>query len=131
MKDTDSTGIRLLWALHLMIVLMLVALFLVPKSLVPNIAAIQLYYTIWVAASQAFWGVMMIRIKKKFSIVCPLTTMMQYLRGYSPLDERNYNHSFIAEVMDHYNVKVQNKTINTLMYVTLGLVVVRFLWLNY
>jgi hypothetical protein len=130
-KTTDTFGIKLLWILHLMIVVVLVLLFFVPKSLVPHINLIHLLYTLWVALSQIFWGIIMVRVTKRFSIVCPLTTMMQYLRGYKPTDIRNYDHSFIVEVMEHYNVKLQHQTINILMYVVLGLVIVRFMWLNY
>ena len=128
MEQTDTFGVRLLWALHLMIVVTLLGLFFVPKSLVPQINSIHLSYTLWVALSQAFWGVLMIKIKKRFTIVCPLTTMMQYLRGYSPTDARNYEHSFIVEFLDRYNSSLTHKTINIMMYVILGLVVARYLW---
>ena len=131
MKETDSFATKVLWITHLLIVVILITLFFIPKSIVSEIATIHLYYTLWVALSQAFWGVIMMRVKNGFSIVCPLTTLMQYMRGYSPADVRNNEHSFIVEALDKHKIKLEHRTINTLMYVTLGLVVIRFLWLNY
>ncbi len=124
----DSLFIKMLWWSHLLVVLGLYVLFFIPKSIVPLIATIHLYYMLWVALSQGFWGIIMMKFRGNFALVCPMTTLMQHLRGYPPTDARNHSHSYVVEVMEHFDVKWKFSTINYMMLVTMVLVIVRFVW---
>ncbi len=127
----DTIPIKILWWSHLLVVLGLYALFFIPTLIVPLIATVHLYYMLWIALTQAFWGIMMRKFRGNVALVCPMTTLMQHLRGYPPSDFRNHSHSFVVEVMEHFDIKWKFSTINYMMLVTIVLVVVRFIIVKY
>ena len=53
---------------------------------------------------------------------------MQWLRGYPLKSKKNYDHSFIAETLDKFRIKIHYKGVNIALIVTLILVVVQYLW---
>ena len=126
MATEDSLVIRALWWSHLVVVILLYVLFFIPESIVPQIASIHLYYMLWIALAQAFWGIIMTKFRGAFALVCPMTTLMQYLRGYPPSDSRNHSHSFVVEFMKHLGAEWNFKLINNIMIVTIIAVVIRY-----
>ncbi len=67
---------------------------------------------------QLLWGLYL----HKVDIICPLTTLMQRLRGYPVTDKENYGHSFIAELFQKWGLNLSYKVVNYLLFVTLIIV---------
>lgn len=115
----------ILFWLHLPIVVLWFGLFLVPKS----IWAVKVSFHFWFIAGimfiQLLWG---IYLTKKIDIICPLTTWMQYLRGYPRDSKKNYQHSYISELLQKLRIPVYYKGINILLLITLVLVTVQYIW---
>ena len=65
-------------------------------------------------------------LRKKFDIICPLTTVMQYWRGYPCKDKRNYSHSFIAELSQKLRIKIHYKGVNIVLLITLIIVFIQY-----
>ena len=124
----DTLIIKLLWWSHLAVVIGLYILFFIRKKLIQEISTINLYYMLWVALSQAFWGIFMIKHRGSFALVCPMTTLMQYLRGYPVNDEKNHGHSYVVEFMDYLGVKWDFALINKIMIGTIIAVILRFVF---
>ncbi len=73
------------------------------------------------------WGVVLIPYMKKYRLVCPLTTLMQFLRGYPVADKRNFDHSFIGEFLAHFKIKAPYGSIGLINYLSLILITIQYL----
>lgn len=124
MKKTILTEI-IFW-LHLPIVVVWFGLFFVPKSAWPEKVFFHFWYIIGIMLVQYLWGILIFR---KTDIICPLTTLMQYLRGYSLKDKRNYSHSYIAELLEKMHItSITYRQINVILLITLIIVAVQYFW---
>ena len=102
--------------LHFMLVALPLILFLVPLSQWPERAIFQFWYMVAVFGIESLWSLLIYQKIKKLSLVCPLTTLMQYHRGYQLEDVRNHDHSFIGELLEKMGIQQVNfKRVNLLM----------------
>lgn len=122
-----KTIINLLYFFHLVIVIVWFGLFFVPKSLWPGRVIFHFWFIFIFMLIQMGWGAAMTPYMKKYRIVCPITTLMQYLRGY-PIDEkRNFDHSFIREFLTFLKIKAPYGSIGLVNYLSLCLVAIQYL----
>ncbi len=116
--------IELIFWLHFPIVALWFGLFFVPLSLWPGRVIIHFWYIVIIMALQLMWGIIAFH---QLDIICPLTTIMQSLRGYPKAHPQNYGHSFIAELLWRLGIPLSYRAINVLLLVTLVIVVVQYL----
>ena len=115
--------IEVLFWLHFPIVLLWFGLFVVPKSIWPGRVTFHFWYIISIMVVQFLWSVLVFH---KPDIICPLTTLMQKLRGYPLASKGNYGHSYIAELIDRLGIKVRYGWINALLVATLIIVTIQY-----
>ena len=116
---------ELVFWLHLPIVLVLFGLFFVPKAVWSGKVVFHFWYFMGITAVQFIWAV---GAFKRLDIICPLTTLLQWLRGYSLKSKKNYGHSFIAELLERLKIRVSYGWVNGLLLVSLVVVVVQYIW---
>ena len=121
---------EIIFWLHLPIVLVWFGLFLVPELLWPAKITFHFWYIVSIIILQFLWGLILFPYTKKIDMICPLTTLMQRLRGIPVQDKRNYGHSFIAEFLARYNIKSSYKKVNIVLLITLVIIVIQFFWFN-
>jgi hypothetical protein len=117
--------IELIFWAHLPIIVVFFGLFFVPKSLWSAKVTFHFFYIIIVIGLQFVYTLLMWR---KFNILCPLTTLMQYLRGYPVHSKKNYGHSYTAEFLERMRINISPKTVS---YMSLGMLVIvtlQFIW---
>lgn len=112
--------------LHFVLVAVWLGLFLVPASLWAGKVSFHFYFITTTVALQFLWGFVLMPVTKKYRMVCPLTTVMQLLRGYPVSDERNNNHSCIKEFFDRLGMKVPKKAVTLLTFISLGIVTIQY-----
>ncbi len=118
--------IRFIFWLHLPIVSLWFGLFLVPTSLWPGRIIFHFWFMMIIMFLQFLWGLVYFPITRKIDIICPLTTLMQSLRGFPLRSKQNYGHSFIAELLQKLKMRVSYRWVNGLLVVTLILVAVQY-----
>ncbi len=120
--------IHLIFWLHLPIVILWFGLFLVPTSIWSGRITFHFWFMVIITLIQFLWGLVYFPVTRKIDIICPLTTLMQSLRGFPFRSKKNYGHSFIAELLEKLKLKVSYRWVNALLLVTLVLVVVEYVW---
>ena len=94
-------------------------LFLIPKSILPEKIIFHFWYLVIIMLIQFIWSLI---VFKKFSLVCPLTTLMHLLRGCKLNDKNNYQYPFIAGLLRKLNINLSYKFINVLLFFALIIV---------
>jgi len=112
-----------LFDVHIIIFLVWFGLFLIPASLWPGRLAFHFWYVGIMVVSQIITGLILMKKMKKFRIVCPLTSLMQYSRGYTFSDKKNYDHSFVREFLHRYGLRIPRGTIGVLIFLSLALLI--------
>lgn len=115
----------LFW-MHLVLFIVWYALFFVPTSIWPARPAFHFWYIFVQVASELVTGWILMPKMKKFRIVCPLTTIMQNLRGYKFSDPKNFDHSFVREFARRIGVKLPYGLVGALIFASLALVSVQY-----
>jgi hypothetical protein len=123
--DFKKISAEIVFLLHQPIIILWFGLFLVPKSIWPGRINFHFWFIFSIMIIQLIWSLLVFR---KLDIICPLTTYMQWLRGYPLKSKKNYDHSFIAETLDKFRIKIHYKGVNIALIVTLILVVVQYFW---
>ena len=126
MNSKDSFWVQVIFWFHLPIVLIWFGLFAVPLSLWPGRITFHFFYIVGIMSVQLLWALYL----HKFDIICPMTSWMQKMRGFSLKDKRNNGHSFIAELFELLGIKLSYKIVNYLLFVTLIVVTIQFVWFN-
>jgi len=98
--------IQVIWVSHIVFFLLYVVPFFIPRKYFKNKLNFQLTYMAGIILSNFLWGFFFLAKIGKFIFACPITTWMQYLRGYTLTDPQNYTHSFIAEFLQLVNLPV-------------------------
>jgi len=119
--------INFIYWIHLPFVLVWLGLFFVPSSIWEHKIKFHFWYASSLVIIQFLWALYLRPVTKKFGIICPLTSMMQYLRGYPLQSPKNYSHTYIAEVSNRIHVKINNKTVNVLTLITFLIIVFQFI----
>jgi hypothetical protein len=125
MKKRKSFLTEFLFWLHFIYVFVWLFLFFIPKSLWQGVLAFHFWYIIGIMAVQLLWALI---LTEKVDLICPLTTLMQSLRGYPVKNEKNYGHSFIAEFLERYDIKLSFRKVNAILILTLAMVVIQYFW---
>jgi hypothetical protein len=121
-------GEVLFW-LHAVIFLVWLLLFLVPQSLWSNRVEFHLCYVASMVAAELLTGLVLRPFMSRFRIVCPLTTLMQQVRGVSYRNPANYNHSFVREFAERFNLHLPYGLVGALIFISLGILLAQFfLW---
>lgn len=118
---------ELLFWLHLPIVLALFGFFFIPPSLWPGRITFHFWYFAGVTVVQLLWGIILFPYTKRVTLICPLTTALQSQRGFPLGDPRNYNHSFIAELVARLHLKVSFQAVNVLLLILLVIVTIQYI----
>lgn len=126
-----SILISTIFWLHLVIVLIWFGLFLVPASWWPERVPFHFWFIISITIIQTLWGWFLYQRKfmPKFDIICPLTSLMQWLRGYPLNHPDNYGHYYITELLILWGIKNKTtKQVNKLVNYALWLSIVLIIW---
>ncbi|MBT3835962.1 hypothetical protein HOD05_01350 [Candidatus Woesearchaeota archaeon] len=118
--------IKFLYVTHIPVTIFWFALFVVPTSIWPYRMDFQFWYALWLVGGQVTWGVLMFR---KLQSICPMTTVMQLLRGYDLKDKRNYEHGFIAEFFEDMRFPISRKGTSILLNVSFVIIVLQYFFL--
>ncbi|MBI2145690.1 hypothetical protein HYU18_05230 [Candidatus Woesearchaeota archaeon] len=125
MKIKTAAAELTFW-LHFVLVTVWYGLFFVPTSLWPGKVSFHFWFILIAVALQFGWGLLLMPIIGKYRMVCPLTTLMQLLRGYPVKDERNNNHSCIKEVFHRIGKPVPKKAVTYSTFISLGIVTLQY-----
>ncbi len=109
--------------LHLPIVIVLIGLIFIPTSLWPGRVVFHFWYTVGIIGIQLIFSILVL---KRVDIICPLTTLMQRLRGYPIKSEKNYKHSYFAELSQKLHLRISYKTVKIMVLLLLILVTTQF-----
>lgn len=126
-KNKNIFLINLIFSIHLILVLIWFGLFLIPVSIWSMKTEFHFWYMTVLLIVQFVWGLALYNQTKKVTFICPFTTLMQFLRGYSIKDKMNYNHSFIAELFSRLKIKLSFSSVNILLIITYIIVAIQFL----
>lgn len=119
-----------IYLVHLILIIFWFGLFLVPTSFWPNRIIFHFWFIFIFMLLQVGWGFILIPYMKKYRIVCPLTTLMQYLRGYSVSDKNNFNHSFVREFLASIKIKVPYGFVGTINFLSLIFIMIEYLTIH-
>lgn len=118
-----------IYLIHLILVILWFGLFLVPTSFWPDRVVFHFWFIFIFMLLQVGWGFILIPYMKKYRIVCPLTTLMQYIRGYQITDKNNFNHSFIREFLSSIKIKVPYGFVGTINFLSLVFITIEYLFI--
>lgn len=123
--------IEIVFWIHLPIVILWFGLFAIPLSLWPSRITFHFWFIISIMVVQYLWGFSIYPQTKKIDNICPLTSLMQFLRGYPLNNKKNYEHSFIAELFERLNIRISYKAVSYLLLITLAIVAIQYFFSNY
>jgi len=119
---------ELVFWLHLPIVIFWFGAFLIPLSIWPGRIAFHFWFISSLLLIQLAWGIILYPKTRRIDLICPLTTLLQSLRGCPVESDKNTRHSFIAELLDRLELKISYKNVNLLLLITLVIVAVQYFW---
>lgn len=117
---------ELIFWIHVILFTVWFSLFFVPGSIWPKRVVIHFWYITIFVLSELIMGLVLMKKMKKFRIVCPLTSLMQYLRGYDYGDPSNYDHSFVREFASRFKIKIPYGVVGFFIFLSLGVVVIQY-----
>jgi len=120
--------INIIYWIHLPLVLIWLGLFFVPSSVWHYKIRFHFWYAVSLTVIQFLWGMCIFPFTKKIGIICPLTSLIQYLRGYPFHSPKNYSHTYVAEVSNRLRIRINDKSVNILTLVTLGIIIFQFVF---
>mgnify|MGYP003964191825 FL=1 len=110
---------KIVFWLHFLLIVIWFGLFFIPSSLWQGRVLFHFWYVFSIMFIQLIWALI---LRRKIDIICPLTTWLQSLRGYSVKSKKNYGHSYIAELLERLGVRVSYFVVNVILLITLVLV---------
>jgi hypothetical protein len=114
--------------LHAIIFVVWIGLFFVPVSFWPQRIHVHFWYVLIMVMSEIVMGLLLMKHMHKFRIVCPLTALMQYIRGYSLTDPKNYDHSFVREFAERFHLSLPKGFVGGLIFTSLGLIILEYIF---
>ena len=120
--------INIIYWIHLPFVLVWLGLFFVPSSAWSYRISFHFWYAVSLTIIQFLWALCIFPLTKKIGIICPLTSLMQYLRGYPFNSPKNYSHTYMSEVSSRLHIKINDKAVNAFTLVTLGIIIIKFIF---
>ena len=122
--------INLIFWFHLPFAVIWLGLFFVPRSVWISKITFHFWYAFVLLIIQLGWGLILSPITKKINIICPLTTIMQRLRGFHITSKKNYDHSYVAELSNRLKIRISNKAVNILTLVTFFIILIQYVFFN-
>ncbi len=116
------------WA-HLVVIIIWFGLFFIPSCLWPGRVPFHFWFIMIITGIQFVWGLFMFPYSKKIDIICPLTTVMQRLRGFPVTSRKNLGHSYITEILRRFNIKLSYKAVNIILLSTIIIVSIQYIML--
>ncbi|EKD24595.1 MAG: hypothetical protein ACD_80C00194G0014 [uncultured bacterium (gcode 4)] len=95
--------------LHFTIIMLRFGLFFVSSKIWPEKINYYFRFGLILVGSQFLWALI---IFKRRDMICPLTTLAQYMRWHEIQDKKNYEHSFMAELLQKLRIKTDSPTAN-------------------
>lgn len=127
-KTKKSLLISLIFWLHLPLVVILFGIFFIPLSLWPGRIEFHFWFISTLLFLQLLWGVVLYPKTGKIDFICPLTTVMQSLRGFPIESKENYNHSFIAELLGKLRINISFFWVDVLLLIIFIIVSFQYFW---
>lgn len=129
MKKSSKKNILIesVFWLHCPLVLFWFGAFLIPLSLWPNRIIFHFWFITIFLIIQLLWGIILYPKTKKIDFICPLTTLMQLLKGYPIKSKNNYNHSFIAELLKKFDIKINFSWVNIILIITFIIALIQYI----
>ena len=118
--------IDMVFWLHLPIVIIWFGAFFIPLSLWPERIKFHFWLISITLIVQLLWGIMLYPKTKKIDFICPITTLMQSLRGYPVESKKNFNHSFIAELLEKLRIKISFFWIDVLLLISFIIISIQY-----
>jgi hypothetical protein len=118
---------EIIFWLHLVIFLVWIGLFFVPYSVWQTRVVFHFWYVATLIASQLIMGLILRGKMHKFRIVCPLTSLMQWLRGYAFGDAQNYDHSFVREFAERLKIRIRYGVVGFLIFLSFGILIYQYI----
>jgi hypothetical protein len=118
--------IKFMYVTHIPVTIFWFALFIIPTSIWSYRMDFQFWYALWLVGGQTLWGFL---IFGKIKSICPMTTVMQLLRGYGLKDKRNYEHGFIAELIQDMKIPLSRKSTSNILTISFVIIVLQFIFL--
>ena len=119
--------IELLFWLHIPILLIWFALFFIPTSLWSSKVSFHFWYIVCIVGVQLLWALL---IWRKADIICPITTLMQHLRGHHIKSKENYDHSFTSEFLNRMRLNINHSIVKILILISLFIVILQYSWIK-
>ncbi|HLC58789.1 MAG TPA: hypothetical protein VJI68_02920 [Candidatus Nanoarchaeia archaeon] len=124
---TKKTLVNILFFIHTIIVLGIYGMFLIPSSIWPGVIEFHFFYILVIFLLYFIWGaIWTFKLRDRIYAICFLSTLMQYFRGYSFFDPKNYNYSFTAEFFSKLSIKLNEKKVTFWMFVLLLVAAILF-----
>ena len=122
MKKT--TKLKLLHFIHSPFFFIWWAWFLIPTSVWSERIMFQFWYAILLVGAQVMWGII---VFGKVAPICPLTTWMQDLRGFSKDNQKNYGHAYIHEELNYMGIPISKKMTSNIHIASFIIVISQFI----
>lgn len=118
---------ELLFYLHAPIFIFWVVPFFIPISLWPNRVEVHFWYIIILTIVQYVTGIFYYKTIGRLQSICPVTIVMQRLRGYNWFDKETYTHSFVAELWGRwFGISSSKGQVNFLQHITFVVVLLQY-----
>lgn len=117
---------EIIYYVHLPVFVLWVVLFFIPVSWWPGRVWFHFWFLIITVAVEVVSGLAYIPVSGRFDLICPLTLLMQILRGYGFNDVQTYKHSFITEFSERLWFRLSKKTVTILIILSIVLVSCQF-----
>jgi hypothetical protein len=108
---------RLVFHLHLTVFLLFPAGFFIPSSVWPERIEFHFFYCVAPFFLFYAWGMIWtLKYRDKLYSICFLDTLMQWLRGHSIWDPKNYQHTFVSELFSLLGLNVSKTVPRVLLF---------------
>jgi hypothetical protein len=113
---------RVVFHLHLTIFLLFPAGFFIPSSIWPERIEFHFFYCVAPFFLFYAWGMIWtLKYRDKLYSICFLDTLMQWLRGHSIWDQKNYQHTFVSELFSLLQLNVSKTIPRVLLFLCIVL----------
>ncbi|PIR03983.1 MAG: hypothetical protein COV59_02250 [Candidatus Magasanikbacteria bacterium CG11_big_fil_rev_8_21_14_0_20_39_34] len=111
--------VNIIFGIHVCVFLFFPLAFFIPASVWEKRIEFHFWYCFSLFMLFYLWGMLWtLRRKDKIYSICILDTLMQYLRGYSMWDPKNYEHSFVEEMTTRFGrLRLANERIPLLLLI--------------
>ncbi len=92
----------------------------------PERVAVHFYFIVIMVGFQVIGGLMYYPVTGSLSLVCPLTVLMQYVRGNRLDDPLCYRYSFVLEFFQRLHLSPRKKSVTVVVIFSVILVSVQY-----